>query len=77
MRPVATLDLPAGQTVNLNPGRYHIMLLGLKHTLVKGAQVPISLTFADRNRKRFTVETTALVRDLGASADMPMEHNMK
>jgi copper(I)-binding protein len=53
------------------------MLLGLKHTLAKGAQVPISLTFADRDKKRFTVKTTALVRDLGASADMPMEHNMK
>ena len=35
MRAVPTLDLPAGKTVELKPGGYHIMLLDLKAPLAK------------------------------------------
>ena len=30
MRPVAGLELPAGRTVELKPGGYHVMLMDLK-----------------------------------------------
>ena len=47
MRAVPALDLPAGKTVELKPGGYHVMLLDLKAPLAKGASVPLTLVFQD------------------------------
>jgi periplasmic copper chaperone A len=47
MRAVANLDLPAGRTVELKPGGYHLMLMDLKQPLVQGSTVPVSLVFRD------------------------------
>ncbi len=47
MRAVPSLELPAGKTVELKPGGYHVMLLDLKAPLVKGSTVPLTLTFKD------------------------------
>jgi copper(I)-binding protein len=45
MRAMEALDIPAGATVELKPGGYHVMLMGLKQPLAKGAKVPFTLTF--------------------------------
>lgn len=45
MRPVEAIDLPAGKKVMLEPGGYHIMLLGLKKKLVEGERFPLTLEF--------------------------------
>ena len=47
MRAVPALDLPAGKTVELKPGGYHVMLLDLKAPLQKDSTVPITLVFRD------------------------------
>lgn len=47
MRPVHTLDLPAGQTIELKPGGYHLMLMDLKQPLAVGSSVPLTLRFRD------------------------------
>jgi len=47
MRAVPVLDLPAGKTVELKPGGYHVMLLDLKAPLAKDSTVPITLVFQD------------------------------
>ncbi|MDP2817910.1 MAG: copper chaperone PCu(A)C [Polaromonas sp.] len=47
MRAVPVLDLPAGKTVQLKPGGYHIMLMELKQALPKGSTVPLTLTLRD------------------------------
>lgn len=47
MRAVPALDLPAGKTVELQPGGYHVMLLDLKAPLAKGSTVPVTLVFQD------------------------------
>ncbi len=47
MRPVNGVDLPAGQTVSLRPGGYHVMLLDLKAPLANGSTVPVTLRFKD------------------------------
>ena len=47
MRAVPALDLPAGQTVSLKPGGYHIMLMDLKAPLAKDSTVPMTLRFKD------------------------------
>jgi copper(I)-binding protein len=47
MRPVeGGLNVPAGGSVDLNPGGYHVMMTGLKQKLVTGQTVPLTLTFA-------------------------------
>ena len=45
MRAIPALDLPAGKTVELKPGGYHVMLMDLKAPLAKGASVPLTLVF--------------------------------
>jgi copper(I)-binding protein len=45
MREVAAIDLPAGQTVALEPGGLHIMFMGLKSPLKAGEKLPLVLTF--------------------------------
>ena len=45
MRPLAGIDIPAGQPVTLKPGGEHIMLLGLDHPLQEGQSFPLTLNF--------------------------------
>lgn len=45
MRPVERVEIPAGGTVELKPGGYHIMLIGLKKELEVGSTIEITLTF--------------------------------
>jgi copper(I)-binding protein len=47
MRAVKELDLPAGRTVELKPGGYHLMLQDLKQPLVQGSTVALTLSFRD------------------------------
>jgi len=55
MRPLAALDIPAGQAVTLNPGGMHIMLLGLKQPLHEGQSFPLTLTFEKAGPREVTV----------------------
>jgi copper(I)-binding protein len=41
------LELPAGKTVELKPGGYHVMLMDLKASLPKDSTVPLTLVFKD------------------------------
>lgn len=45
MRPVERFPLPAGDTLELKPGGYHVMLLGLTRHLHAGDTVKVTLTF--------------------------------
>lgn len=71
MRAIPQLPLPAGKTVSLKPGGYHVMLMDLKGPLKEGETVPIALTFAGKDGKRTTQEIKAPVRALTAPAGMP------
>jgi copper(I)-binding protein len=39
------LIIPAGESVELKPGGYHLMLMGLSEQLVEGQTIPLTLTF--------------------------------
>lgn len=41
------LDLPAGKTVELKPGGYHVMLMDLKAPLKKDSTIALTLLFKD------------------------------
>ena len=58
MRAMPFLDLPAGKTVELKPGGYHIMLLDLKAPLAKDTTVPVKLTSKDAKGVESTQELT-------------------
>lgn len=45
MRALDGLDLPAGKTVELKAGGYHIMMMDLKQPLPAGSTVPLTLRF--------------------------------
>jgi copper(I)-binding protein len=45
MQPVERLEIPAGGSVELKPGSYHIMLIGLEQDLNAGATIEVTLTF--------------------------------
>jgi hypothetical protein len=45
MRAVSGLELPAGKTVQLKPGSYHLMLMDLKQPLLKDSTLPLTLRF--------------------------------
>jgi copper(I)-binding protein len=62
------LELPAGQAVELKPGGYHIMLMGLKQEIKAGDTVPVTLVVEGKDGKKETVEVKAPVRALGAAA---------
>lgn len=47
MRQVQHIDLPAGDTVALQPGGLHIMMIGLKAPLEDGQLVEITLRYDD------------------------------
>ena len=45
MRPLPKFDVPAGGQLEMKPGSYHIMLLGLKQDLKPGEAVNVGLSF--------------------------------
>ena len=56
MREVEGIDIPAGGTVNLEPGGYHIMMLDLTEPLENGQTFELTLTFEMAGEQTVTVE---------------------
>lgn len=67
MREVKGLPLPAGQTVELKPGGYHVMLLDLKGQVKAGDVVPLTLVLEGKDGQRSTLEVKATARALGGA----------
>jgi copper(I)-binding protein len=68
MRAVPALPLPAGQTVELKPGGFHVMLMDLKGPVKAGDAVPLTLVFEGADGKRLTQDVKATARALAAPA---------
>lgn len=56
MKPVDKIDIPAGGTVELKPGGYHVMLLDVKKTLNPGDTFDVTLTFEKAGTQTVTAE---------------------
>jgi copper(I)-binding protein len=65
MRPVADgLEIKPGQTVELAPGGYHVMLMGLKKQLEQGQHFKATLEFAKASK----VDVDFAVQGVGAKS---------
>ena len=54
-----------GKSVELKPGGYHVMLMGLTRPLAAGDEVPLTFVIEDPQGKRTVLEVRAEVRALG------------
>ena len=64
MRPVeGGLEVKPGETVELKPGSFHVMLIGLKKPLEQGQRVKATLEFANAGK----VEVEYAVEAIGAA----------
>lgn len=77
MRAAPILDLPAGKTVELKPGGYHVMLMDLKTPLLKDTQVPLTLVFKDAKGVESRLEVQVPVRTAAPATGAGMGHDMK
>jgi copper(I)-binding protein len=62
MRMMDALPLPAGETVKLEPGGFHLMLFGLKQPLEAGTQVEFTLHFKDNAGEATTMKISSPVK---------------
>ncbi|MBU4435012.1 MAG: copper chaperone PCu(A)C [Alphaproteobacteria bacterium] len=72
MRRQDTTTLAAGGKLELSPGGYHLMLLGLKQPLKVGQKAPLTLVFADG--QRVTVDLTVRLTPPNAATGGMMDH---
>ena len=70
MRQVAKVDVPAGQSVSLQPGGYHVMLIGLKKPLKLNDTFPVTLKYQSGK----TQKITATVNNGAGEAAPHMNH---
>jgi periplasmic copper chaperone A len=59
MQPVGQITIPGGGTVELKPGGYHVMLMGLANELKVGDTIPLTLTFEQAGVVPITAEVRA------------------
>ncbi len=59
MQPVDSIEIPAGATVQLKPGGFHIMLFELAKPIAAGEKIEVTLTF----EKAGTQQVTAVARE--------------
>jgi hypothetical protein len=74
MRAIAGLDLPAGKTVELSPGGYHVMLMELKTTLPKDSTVPMTLMFKDAKGADSKLEIKVPVSTIAPTGEPQHKH---
>ncbi len=70
MRALKSVVLPKGQTVALEPGGFHMMLLNLKKPIVAGDMIPMTLVVESDGKKQ-SIEVKAEARGM----DGGMQHH--
>lgn len=72
MRQVDKIDIVAGSETVLEPGSFHVMLIGLKQPLELGQMVAITLNFDDGSSTQVQAEVKTVMSGMKMS-DKPME----
>jgi copper(I)-binding protein len=70
------VPIPAGKTVALAPGGYHMMFVGLKAPLQQGKTLAATLTFekAGKVEVTFPIEGVGATKPMPTTMPMPMPH---
>ena len=55
MKYLNAIEIPANKPVSLNPTGLHVWLTGLKHPLVAGQTIPLTLTFEKAGQRKVMV----------------------
>ena len=74
MQAVKSLDLPAGQTVALKHGSYHVMLMDLKAPVAEDSQVVLTLLFEDAAGVKTQKEVKAVAKKMGMGGKDKPQH---
>ena len=69
MQRIAALELPAGKTVSLKPGSYHVMLMNLKEPLPVDSHVQLTLLFEDADGVKSQQELHLMTTVKGPGGD--------
>lgn len=64
MKQIDGIDLPAGKTVELKPGSYHLMFIDVKKQLKEGDTVPLTLRFENTEKVSQTIKVNVPVKAL-------------
>ncbi len=74
MQAVKALDLPAGQTVALKPGSYHVMLMDLKAPVAEDSHVVLTLLFEDAAGVKTQKEVHAVAKKMAMGGKDKPQH---
>ena len=74
MREVESIELPAGESVDLRKNGYHLMLMGLKAPLKSGDRTPLTLTIKFADNRVIKVSAYAEVKSLKSTDRHSQEH---
>lgn len=66
MRPMTTVEIPAGGELHLGPGGNHLMFFGVSEPFTQGQNIPLQLVF----ERAGTIDVTLPVRRTA-----PASHN--
>ncbi|USE38549.1 copper chaperone PCu(A)C [Endozoicomonas sp. SCSIO W0465] len=58
MRRVDNLTIKPGDKLELKPGGYHVMLMGLKKPIATNSEVPVTITFSNGDKKTVVAHAT-------------------
>src|SRR5690606_19241515 len=70
MRAVDTIEVAPGETLRLAPGRFHVMLMGLKAPLVEHDSFPMTLHFEHAG----DVEVAVIVESVATMQSFDHDH---
>ena len=74
MQAVKALDLPAGKTVALKPGSYHVMLMDLSKPLDEGSPVVLTLLFEDAAGVKTQQEVNVVAKKMAMGGKDKPQH---
>ena len=67
MREVKAMEIPAGGTLELRPGGYHLMFMELKAPLKQGEKVPVTLKFEKAGEMKVELSVEGMGAGHGAT----------
>jgi periplasmic copper chaperone A len=75
MREVPRIGVPAGKTVELKPGSFHVMFINLKGPLKQGDKIPMTLVFEKAGEVKVDMAVDAIGAKGGKSGMEDHKHH--